>query len=732
MWKDFSKGYLKNNKASGISIIAAAFVSTLLLSLLCGLFYNIWQDEISNIIADEGDWQGRIVGTLEDEDLALIRCFANVKRAEINEAYSGGQEIAVDLTFQNARTIYRDMPLIVKELGLPEDAAEYHELLLSRWLIHDPADSDPPLLLTFYLLVLLAVSVSLILIIHNSFAVSMQARIHQFGILSSIGATPGQIRVCLMQEAAALSAAPVLLGSLAGYALCYGVIGGANLLVQKLPGGHTAIFRYHPAVFAAAIAVSALTVFFSAWIPAGKIGKMTPLEAIRSAGELQLTRKKRRGFLALVFGMEGEIAGASLKAQKRALRTSLLSMTLSFLGFTLMLCFFTLSEISTDYTYFQRYQNAWDVMATVKNTRIEEFRLTKELHGIQGAKDCVVYQKAEGTCLIPAADISDELRALGGMEALCGLNVDAGDVYRIQAPIVILDDESFLAYCKQIGAGERLGGSVVYNRIWDSLNSNFRYPIYVPYIRENGDPILFESKEQEGKTAAIPVAAYAQEAPVLREEYEDYALVQFVPLSLWQAVSGQIGTAEPDLYIRLLAEDNASLAGLNALEETLSGLFADGCEVEIENRIQKKLTNDEMIWGYKVILGGFCGLLAVIGIASVFSNTLGFLRQRKREFARYLSVGMTPAQLKKLFCIEALVIAGRPVAITLPLTALAVSMMIRASYLNPMEFWRRAPIAPVAVFALAIFGFVALAYYLGGRRVLRYSLSEALRDDTMV
>lgn len=731
MWKDFSKGYLKNNKASGISIIAAAFVSTLLLSLLCSLFYNIWRDEISNIIAEEGDWQGRIVGALDEEDLALIRCFANVKRAEINDAYSDGQEIAVDLTFQNVRTIYRDLPQIVKELGLPEDAAAYHELLLSRYLIHDPEDSDPPLLLTFYLVVLLAVSVSLILIIHNSFAVSMQARIHQFGILSSIGATPGQIRICLMQEAAALCAVPVLLGSLAGGALCYGVICSVNLLLPKLPGSHAAAFGYHPAIFAATIAVSALTVLLSAWIPAGKIGKMTPLEAIRSAGELQLKHKKGRGFLALLLGIEGEMAGAALKAQKKAQRTSFLSMTLSFLGFTVMLCFFTLSEISTDYTYFQRYQNVWDVMAAVKNAKIEEFGLTEALHGIQGAKDCVVYQKAEGTCLIPAADISDELRALGGMEALCGLNADEGDAYRIQAPVVILDDESFLAYCKQIGADERLDGSVVYNRIWDSLNSNFRYPAYVPYIRENGNPVLFQSTEQEGETVELPVTAYAQEPPALREEYEDYALVQFVPLSLWKKAAAGIGAAEPDLYIRLLAEDT-SPAGLNALEETLSGLLADGCEAEIENRIQEKLANDEMILGYKLILGGFCGLLAVIGIASVFSNTLGFLRQRKREFARYLSVGMTPAQLKKLFCIEALVIAGRPVAITLPLTALVVSVLIRASYLNPMEFWRRAPIAPVAVFALVIFGFVALAYYLGGRRVLRCSLSDALRDDTMM
>ena len=89
-----------------------------------------------------------------------------------------------------------------------------HESLLSSYFINDPQDSNPPLLMAFYLFVLLLVSVSLILIIHNSFAVSMNARVHQFGIFSSIGATPGQIRTCLLQEAAMLCVIPVLIGSI--------------------------------------------------------------------------------------------------------------------------------------------------------------------------------------------------------------------------------------------------------------------------------------------------------------------------------------------------------------------------------------------------------------------------------------------------------------------------------------------------------------------------------------
>ena len=85
-----------------------------------------------------------------------------------------------------------------------------------------------------------------------------------------------------------------------------------------------------------------------------------------------------------------------------------------------------------------------------------------------------------------------------------------------------------------------------------------------------------------------------------------------------------------------------------------------------------------------------------------------------------------------MFIIEALVIAGRPVLFTLPLTLLLIWFMTSASYLNPMEFWTVAPIAPVIVFIVAIFGLVALAYYLGGRQILKCKLVEALQSDFMM
>ena len=732
MWKDYSASFIKQNRAASISIMVAAFISALFLSLLCSLFFNFWNYDVEQIVLEEGGWQGRITGEIDEDDLTMIQNFANVENAAVNEELSEEPEIVVDVYFQNTRTIYRDMPLITEKLGLDADAASYHELLLSRYLIHDPQDAEPPLLMAFYLVILIIMSLALVLIIHNSFAVTMNARIHQFGIFSSIGATPGQIRTCLMQEAAALCAVPILVGSIIGIALSFGVIQAINLLAADVVGRHEAVFKYHPLIFVITILVSVLTVFISAWLPAKKLSGLTPLEAIRNTGELRLKKKKHSRILSLLFGVEGELGGNALKAQKKAFRTSTLSLTLSFLGFTVMLCFFTLSGISTNHTYFERYQDAWDVMVTVKDTGIENIEQAEEINELQGVKSSIVYQKAEAVCFIPETYISEEVNTLGGLGAVAGSSVTVGEgSYLVKAPIVIMDDAGFKAYCEQIGITSEGAGSVVLNRIWDSVNSNFRYKEYVPFIKEEQSTIVLQNAGQGENSVELPVLGFTQESPVLREEYANYTLVQFIPLSMWKKIAGQIGNPEADTYIRVLAEDGITLTELNALEKDIVQVIGREYTVESENRIQEKVSDENMQKGAMLILGAFCALLAVIGIANVFSNTLGFLRQRKREFAQYMSVGMTPESMRKMFCIEALVIAGRPLLITLPLTVLSVGFMITASYLNPMEFLVKVPIVPIVIFILAIFGFVALAYYIGGKRMMNCSMVDALRNDSV-
>lgn len=736
MWKDYSWTYIKKNRASGISVLTAAFISAFMLSLLCCLFYNFWVYEIERLELEEGAWQGRIIGEIDIEDMTSIRSFANVEKAVINTELSKGQEKVVDIYLDNMRSILMDMPRIAEIAGLSPEAVSYHHSLLNMYLIRDSQDKAPRLVFPLVLGITGLACVSLIMIIHNSFAVSMNARIHQFGIFSSIGATPKQIRACLLQEAAVLCLAPVMAGNLLGILSSIWVIGQTNKLAANAAGRHEAAWGYHPCVFLFTFAISILTVWISAWLPAWKMSRLTPLEAIKNSGELQLKRKRNVWLLRFFFGLEGELSGNALKAQKRALRTANLSLIFSFLAFTFMQCFFTLTGISQRMTYFEKYQNVWDIMLTVQETEIESFENIGEIQSLSGVKSGVVYQKANAKRIVTEEEISEEMAAFGGFtHAPKNYVTKTGDGWLVNAPIMILDDASFLAYCERIGAAPRLDGAVIRNQICDVTNPDFRNRDYFSYVTGEQDTSRLLQPGSENGMAEIPVIAYTKEVPVLREEYatlDYYELVHFLPVSLWKDIKGQIGEAQEEVYIRIQTDRADTLENLSILQEELQEIINPKYEVVSENRIQDKLTNEKMIQGVMLIMGSFCVLLALIGIGNVFSNTLGFARQRKREFARYMSVGLTPEGLKKMFCIEAMALIGRPVLLTLPLTGLAVGFILKLSYLEPMVFIREAPVVPVLLFIMAAFSFVALAYYISWRKMAGISLADALRDDTLI
>lgn len=737
MWKDYSAGYIKNNRSSGMSVIIAAFISALLLSLLCGLFYNLWKYEVERIELEEGTWQSRMIGEFDGEDIETVRNFAHVKNAVVNDREAEGQETALDLYFDRMDCVLEDTARIAEHMGILPEMVTYNYPLLAMYLVRSSRDTAPRLLFPMFLFILVLASLSLIVVIHNSFAVSMNARLHQFGILSSIGATPKQIRTCLLQEAAALCAVPVLLGNLLGIAGSMVLIHLSNVLLGSgIPGRHPSVFGYHPLVLGVTLSATVLTIWVSAWLPARKLGRCTPLEAIKNTGELQLKRRRSSRILFLLFGMEGELAGNALKAQSRALRTASLSLVLSFTAFTVMQCFFATSDISTRETYFERYQDVWDIMVTVRDAQADTFAKTGRIKELPGVENAIVYQKAAAKRIVTEEEMSEDMKSSGGFSHASGneaVHTDEG--WLINAPVVILDDLSFLDYCGQLGIEPQLDGAVILNQIRDVTNPDFRHPEYMPYIREENSTSILRQSGMEEIAAKIPVLAYTETVPALREEYatlDYYELVHFVPASLWKEIKGQTGGAGEDVSICVLGREDVTLEELNLLQEEIEGIIAESYTVESENRIQERQTNEKQIQGMKAVFGSFCVLLAVIGIGNVFSNTLGFVRQRKREFARYLSVGVTPEGIRRMFCIEALVIAGRPVLTALPVAVFTVGAMLKMSYLGAGEFLAEAPVVPVGVFMLAILGSVALAYYLGWRNMKRINLAEVLRDDTMM
>lgn len=584
-------------------------------------------------------------------------------------------------------------------------------------------------LLILFVAVLLLAGLSLMLIVRGAFRFAYDEQIREVGVLTSVGATPAQVNAHLMREAALLCLPAILVGCVLGTAGAAMGIRSVNAVAAEITNRAAASFHTHPLVIAVSLGSSAITVLLSAWLPAHRMARLSPLEAIREPEGSRVRRRQGRPLLRNAFGIEGRLAAGALHEQRKALRTTSVSFALAFLSLSLVLSFLAVSQASVDRTYFARYLDTWDVMLEVPDTTVEKVTGVDELRTLDSVTDVTAYQVGETSALLSERDLSAEVQALGGLSSLDEGAAREGDTWRAAATVVVLDDVSFDAYRESVGAPTSCR-AVILNRIWDSASSDFRSRSYLPYLNQ-----AVSSVELTGSTGTILLdgCELADEAPALREEYEDYSLVLFIPAAGAHALEGVVTMPDKDVSIRLLAGDDSTLEELDGIqsraERTLVAANPSAGTITSENRLHAERDNNLVYQGYSLMMGGLCAILAAIGIANVATTALGFLSRRRREFARYRSIGMTNEQLGRMLALEAASIVGRPLAMSVAAGGIACALMLSAGGVSFGEFLVRIPAAEMAVFALLVIGSVGILYFVGGRRLLSDDLSCALRDE---
>ena len=297
MWKEYSRDDIRYNRASSMSVVIAVLISALLLSLLCGVLYNFWNYDVVRVKTEDGDYHARLTGTLTEEDVKAIQGYANVENVRICREVSEDGRKTADIRLRDVSSAYEDLPKIAALAGLDAGDVTYHEDLLNLLFVVNP---DRPDALDVYAVLIvfagtaLCACFSLILIIHHSFAVFMNEKIRQLGILSSVGASPAQIRTVLLQEAAALSVLPAAAGILLGIGAAAGMMAWVDWVRDRaLPGTLDVPFSYHPLVLCAALLCVGATVMISAWMPAWKQGRICPMEAVPGKWRTKPDKEKR-------------------------------------------------------------------------------------------------------------------------------------------------------------------------------------------------------------------------------------------------------------------------------------------------------------------------------------------------------------------------------------------------------------------------------------------------------
>ena len=90
-----------------------------------------------------------------------------------------------------------------------------------------------------------------------------------------------------------------------------------------------------PIALIAAVVISLLMIFLSAWIPARRASRITPIDAIRKSKDVKLTSKeiKTPKIVRKIFGFEAEMALKNLKRNKKRYRITIVSLVLSLVLF---------------------------------------------------------------------------------------------------------------------------------------------------------------------------------------------------------------------------------------------------------------------------------------------------------------------------------------------------------------------------------------------------------------
>lgn len=740
--REYSFNYIKNNKTTSISIIVAAFIASVLLSLTCGIFYNIWADEVRLIKLEEGDWHGKLTGNISDEAIKKIESYANIKEVRIQNDEASQKKIAF-LYFYHLSKIYEDIPKIRKNITAYNENTlidiTYHDKLLAKYFIFSKAEGNTlPLIVLVYLFTLLTAALALILIIHNAFGVSMNARMHQLGILQSIGATPKQLRIALVNEAMLLCLIPILVGVVSGIGLCYAFMSFIKSIANSVRR-YDLIFQYHPFILLTALILSLLTVWFSARIPAKKISRLNPLGAIKYGVEESVDYMRNFSFLSKVIGIEGELARKSLYVRRKSFRTSAFSLTLSFLAFSSFLNLETISSISTKYTFFERYKTVWDLIISVDDIKDSQKTLLSEIRNIPEISECISYQKLSTYAKISKEILSNELLELGGLERLpdSKFKVQNG-YYIIEVPMLVLDDISFKNYCSKVNIDINLftasdqSGVILINKIWDNINSNRKNKKMIPFIKSENDRVIelyenLSSNINDQPIISTKVIREANELPQLREEFPNFSLIQVMSESAYKNMGNNISASK--YYFNILS---ASKDDIWNVETKIENIFNHKYKYTLENRLRKEQSNLSIRNAYKMVIGCLSILLALIGLANVFSNSLGHIYQRQKEFVRYITIGLSPNGVRRVLFTEAFILSLKPILTSLLINIPLVIFGLRESLIPISDFIEQMPIVPIFSFAIVIILAINFAYYLAWKKMYRVNWINVLKDDTII
>ena len=676
-------------------------------------------------LTNEGTYTYKIVGIVDRSNFESYS--ASGYTAFTVDVNSDKGNVNLYVMFNKNKNIIKQSEELAKELNYDGDI-NYNSTLLA--LYGESTYGNVMSSMGGMMIIMLSlVSIGCIIVIYNSFAISVMERKKEFGLLSSIGTTKRQLSHTVFFEAVVVGVIGIILGILGAYIGIGCVILIINNLISdmleyKLHLVTNPLFIIIPVIF------MIIVIGVSAFIPSRRASKVSPIEAIRQNDDIKINKKKiRTSKLVLkLFGIEGEIALKNIKRNKKKYKVTIVSLFISivlfisfssYMNYTLNTASSVMGEVPYDYqiSYF----------CDDPNNGKEALDKINEIVKSSDVKEYVSYS-VSNLSIIGNYTYSDEYldfykSAYGenGIKALNNLKYQS--IY-----ILVLDDNSYNKYKKLIGLDK--DSVILLNRFKGvSYGNNKRVNYNIPVINNGNINIKicnFDNDEDVDTTKYcnknIDNIFVTNKSFDLIEEFSymgDFKLI--VNKKLYDSISD---SSTHYTQFNIISDNTNNIDKLTKELDKYSN-------VNYTNIKEAMKQANNLILVVKILMYGFISLVTLIGVTSVFNTISTSMALRKREFAVLRSIGLTNRGFNKILFFESLFFGMKSLIFAIPVS-IGITVLIHYALADMVSIstiiipWKYIIISIVSVFVI-----VLLTMMYSTSKIKKHNIIEQIREENI-
>lgn len=630
----------------------------------------------------------------------------------INNSISNQHFVTLN-TVSNA--LYNDSNKIASKLQISQDNINYNRSVLMYYGV-TTNDGFLEAMYTVVFIIMSIIMIGSIALIYNAFAISLSERSKYLGMIASVGATKIQKRKSVFFEGILLGFLSIPLGIISGI----GGLGITFTLINPIlknvsdTEGFPLVISIPGIVLAVIFAI--VTIAISAYIPARKASKITPIEAMRATTDIKISSKavKTSRITKLFFGFEGELAMKNLKRNKKRYRITVISLIVSVVlflsvsGFTYyMKNSFIMSNASLNYDVRIYPGDAGDdaVKEIMSVNNIDEITSTN--------------------CLSMSGTLNSKMMNQDMLAFLNEQNITIPDnEFYLSIDAYSFDEAYFKEYCKKHNLDFSENSAIVVSTNIIGENRKFKETPLLDYTKHLNDIDLVGYNDNESFHFDFSNIILDDHLPLgISQPRDYYTIIMFISETKLQELSEKGGdSVNPQVFIK--ATD------ANKLDKEITPLMENYPNSYYYNVAKEANTIDQMLFIIQVFTYGFIALISLISIANIFNTITTSMALRTKEFAMLKSVGMTPKAFNKMIYFESLFYGLQALVIGIPI-GLGIMYWMHNSMNTVFNSPFTAPIDSFVIVIIAVFVIIGSTLLYSASKIKKQNIIDGLKDENV-